>query len=143
MKYLGLLFLVLAPTHLKATTAVCQNAIGHAYGQRGQDGEGKRVDYADSMKTDTFIFSWSTAEKSASVTISNPLIKRNNSQLATMVSETSGQVSFAAGDSTTSWLYSIFPKSSVALISRHDTDAMSHSGGAIATSFLATCVISE
>ena len=143
MKYFGLLLFVLVPMPSMATTAVCQNATGHAYGQRGQEGEGKRADYADSMKTDTFIFSWSTAGKPASVTISSPVTKRNNSQLATMVSKTPEQVSFTVGDSTTAWLYSIFPKSSVALISRHDTDAMSHDGGAIATSFLATCVISE
>jgi hypothetical protein len=143
MKYLWALLIVLVPMQSMATTAVCQNATGHAYGQRGQEGEGKRIDFADSMKTDTFIFSWSTAEKPASVTISDSRIKRNNSQLAAIVSQTAEQISFAVGDPTTTWLYSIFPKSSVALISRHETDAMSKGGGAIATSFLATCVISE
>jgi hypothetical protein len=132
-----------AATPSIAATAVCRDAIGHDYGERGPESDGKRVDVADSMRGVTFIFSWVKGAKSVSVTTSDTRFNRNLTNTGIVINEAPEQISFAAWDTSVVWMYSIFPKAQVALISSHGTDAESRGGGAIAVSLLATCVISE
>lgn len=138
-----LVLCALHSTSSHALTAVCKSPTGRMLGLHGKIGSGRVVDEPDGMKDGLFTLVWKDDQRLAQIIRQgsgggNPLI-----DMGIPVFKSEEQVSFLVTYPSAVWLYSLYWKPRVLLLTSHNNGLLVDSGGAIAKSFMAYCEISE
>lgn len=90
-----------------------------------------------------FVVTWGKAAKPTVIT-SDSRLNLNLTREALLIRVQPDQVDIVTTSHVDDeWLFSIFPKSKVALITTHGTGASAARNGAVATTLLAQCTITE
>jgi len=140
--FLTVLFVLLNATAAHALTAVCKEPTGRVYGVHGVLGKGKPVDESDGMKGGMFTIVWSHGQKQAQI-ISQGSGGKPMTDTGIRVFASDEQVSFLVVYQSAVWLYSLYPKPKLLLITTHNNGAFIDIGGALTKSYKASCEISE
>lgn len=142
-KIVAMLSLALLSSAVHAGTAVCKDAVGRTYGQHSSERGIERIDGDDGMAGVIFVVTWGKAAKPTVIT-SDSRLNLNLTREALLIRVQPDQVDIVTTSHVDDeWLFSIFPKSKVALITTHGTGASAARNGAVATTLLAQCTITE
>ena len=130
------------PAH--AVTAVCKNPTGRVLGQAGTILErGEPIDEPDGMKGGTFTIMWNRGDNEAKLISQGVGGDEPLTDQAMRVFESDEQVSFLVRYPSAVWLYSLFTKPKLLLITAHNNGASIDTGGALNKAYKAKCDISE
>jgi hypothetical protein len=131
--------LLLATSACGAAEVVCRHAVGRVYGAHGPEDGATRIDETDSAPDAVYTIKWQSGQPFGEVSVASGggrIFKYS----ASLIQESEQQVTLSVHNPDTVWLYSVFPKSRLALISQHNTDIVSESGGgAVGSVMLAPC----
>lgn len=127
-----------------ALTAVCHNPTGRNLGIHGlMLGGGKPIDEPDRIARATFTVLWNTGEREATIVTQNSGGGTPMTERATVVLQTNEQLSLLVVLESAVWLYSVYPKPKMLIMSSHNNGMAMDVGGAVAKTFQARCDISE
>lgn len=130
------------PAH--ALTAVCKDPAGRVIGQAGTVLErGEPIDEPDGMKGGTFTIIWNRGENEAKVVSQGTGGGEPLTDQGIRVFEADEQVSFLVRYPSAVWLYSLFKRPKLLLITAHNNGASIDTGGAVNKAYKAKCDISE
>lgn len=135
---------LLQTTAAHALTAVCKEPTGRIFGVHGTIlGKGKALDEPDGMKGGMFTIVWNRGQKQVQITSQGSGGGEPMTDTGIRVFESDEQVSFLVVYSSAVWLYSIYTKPKLLLMTAHNNGASIDVGGAVVKSFKASCEISE
>ena len=127
-----------------ARTAVCTNPIGRILGQAGTAMQrGQVIDEPDGMAGGTFTIIWENGQNQAKIVSQGSGGGEPLTDDAIQVFDDDEQVSFLVIYTSAVWLYSLFTKPKLLLITAHNNGVSVDTGGAIIKALKAKCEISE
>ena len=142
--FLAVLFGLLNATTVHALTAVCKEPTGRIFGVHGTVlGKGKPLDEPDGMKGSMFTIVWSHGQKQAQIISQGSGGGKPMTDSGIRVFETDEQVSFLVVYQSAVWLYSLYSKPKLLLMTAHNNGVSIDVGGAVVKSYKASCEISE
>ena len=142
--FLAVLLVLLQATAAHALTAVCKEPTGRIFGIHGTGlGKGKALDEPDGMKGGMFSIVWNSGQKQAQITSQGSGGGEPMTDTGIRVFESDEQVSFLVVYPSSVWLYSLYRKPKLLLMTSHNNGASIDVGGAVVKSFKASCEISE
>ena len=142
--FLAVLFGLLNATAVHALTAVCKEPTGRIFGVHGTVlGKGKPLDEPDGMKGGVFTIVWSHGQKQAQIINQGSGGGKPMTDSGIRVFETDEQVSFLVVYQSAVWLYSLYSKPKLLLMTAHNNGVSIDVGGAVVKSYKASCEISE
>lgn len=125
------------------TTAVCTDPVGTLFGQQGEQGNSQPVDAVQDMKGASITILIDPLAMGAQITTQVPDGGRPLTEMAIPVMMTDEQLSFLTAYQDSVWLYSLFRKAGMLLVSEHVAHLPAGSvRGAIGRSLKAKCEIS-
>jgi hypothetical protein len=135
---------LLHATTAHAVTAVCKEPTGRIFGVDGTVlGKGKALDEPDGMKGGRFTIVWNRSQKQAQITSQGSGGGEPMTDTGIRVFESDEQVSFLVVYPSSVWLYSLYRKPKLLLMTTHNNGVAIDVGGAVVKSFKAACEISE
>jgi len=122
----------------RTLTAICRNPAGRIYGQDGTLGGNSFVNAEDGIRDGLFTFTWSVGEDTAQI-IWQGRTGTPRRETGFVVHTSDEQISLFVHYPAAAWLYSLFPKPGLLLMSKHTNGVGMDSGGAVVTSLMAKC----
>lgn len=142
--FLAALMGLLHVTAAHAVTAVCKEPTGRIFGVHGTVlGKGKVLDEPDGMKGGMFTIVWNRGQKQAQITSQGSGGGEPMTDTGIRVFASDEQISFLVVYPSSVWLYSLYRKPKLLLMTAHNNGASIDAGGAVVKSFKASCEISE
>jgi hypothetical protein len=126
-----------------ALTAVCRNPVGRVLGVHGAFGEGKQIDAVDGMPGGLFTFVRERGERRVQVISQGTGGGAPMTDTGIQVFSSSEQTSFLVVYPSAVWMYSLYEKPRMLLISVHNNGVSIDSGGAVVKTYRANCEFSE
>jgi len=124
-------------------TAVCKNATGRILGIHGATFGGKAIDEPDGISGATFTVLWNAGDSEAKIVTQSAGGGTPTTERALVVFQSNEQLSFLVLYDSAVWLYSVYPKPKVLIMSSHNNGMAVDAGGAVAKTFQARCEIGE
>ena len=140
--YLFLLISMLQASISHALTAVCKDPIGRAYGNHGILGQGKVLDEPDDMKGGLFTIIWNEGQNQAQMISQGSGGGSPMTETGFLVFASKEQISFLVTYPSAVWLYSLYSKPKMLLMTTHNNGMSIDTGGAVVKSLKASCEIS-
>src|SRR3989344_2810349 len=141
--FLAALLGLLHATAAHAVTAVCKEPTGRIFGIHGTAlGKGKALDEPDGMKGVMFTIVWNRGQKQAQITSHGSGGSEPMTDTGIRVFESDEQVSFLVVYPSAVWLYSLYRRPKLLLMTVHNNGVSIDVGGAVVKSFKASFEIS-
>jgi len=123
-------------------TAICKEPKGRVIGVEGTKGTNKTVDETEGMRGGKITFTWEVRKNEAQVVVQESGGVPPRYERAVRVYTSDEMHTFLVTYRFAVWVYTIFPKTSLLLMTQHTNELSFDRGGAIAKSMEARCEIS-
>ena len=120
-------------------TAICKEPKGRVIGIEGTKGSNKTVDETEGMRGGQITFTWEVRKDEAQVVVQESGGVPPRYERAVRVYTSDEMHTFLVTYRFAVWVYTIFPKTSLLLMTQHTNELSLDRGGAIAKSMEARC----
>jgi hypothetical protein len=143
-RFVLIVILALIPfSSATALTAVCKNPIGRILGIHGTIFKGKTFDEPDAISNATFTLIWKKGEKEAQIISQSTGGGTPATERALLIFDTNEQSTFLVLYESAVWMYSIYPKPKILILTSHNNGMSIDTGGAVVKSFQAKCEVGD
>ena len=127
----------------QSVTAVCKEPTGRVLGVNGTVlGDGRELDEPDSITGGLFTILWPRSEDRGQIISQGSGGGEPSADIGKVIFKSDEQVTFLVTYPSAVWLYSLYPKRGLLLISSHNNGLAIDEGGAIIKSYKASCKMS-